>query len=434
MIKQLTEWVTVEVVKKAVTHVLLMFVPGAGIVRAIIGIYDTVMFFIRRAAEIARMVGNFLSSIDEIAAGNIAAAAAALEQGLARALKLVIDFLARLLKLDGIPGKVRGVIEKLAGKVEAVVDRVVGFLLGKGRQQVARDPSPTSAVRAPVLTALQRELSDDHSFEQATAIVRRIGEQTRLQGVRRLAVGARNPDGTWDILLETNPTASVAQIRLSGAVPKGRSVKAHIELLLRPPPKGAVAPTGAPLLARLGTAGEPPQQTTGKQGQSFRQIAAVREEAATRSRTGVAIGGVVVMPDDTRIHLVTWNTSSVALRASGNDSHAESQFDQWVKTVSNTEFGQGLLGRVQRVEMHLRDYSPCGMCIDMLRGTVKHFSNLEAAHLYWYEFYPGWTSPTTWAGLRSLSAARWQLHAPGTAMPPEEDATKARVHLVNRPR
>jgi DNA uptake protein ComE-like DNA-binding protein len=129
MVKQLTDWVLVEVVKKAVSHVLLMFVPGAGIVRAIVGIYDTVMFFIRRAAEIARMVGNFLSSIGEIAAGNIAAAAAALENGLARALKLVIDFLSRLLKLDGIPGKVRGVIDKLAGKVEAVVDRVVEALV-----------------------------------------------------------------------------------------------------------------------------------------------------------------------------------------------------------------------------------------------------------------------------------------------------------------
>jgi hypothetical protein len=147
MVKQLTDWVLVEVVKKAVAHVLLMFVPGAGIVRAIIGIYDTVMFFIRRAAEIARMVGNFLSSIGEIAAGNIAAAAAALENGLARALKLVIDFLARLLKLDGIPGKVRGVIDKLAGKVEAVVDRVVealvriakkaGLAVAKGAKKVA---------------------------------------------------------------------------------------------------------------------------------------------------------------------------------------------------------------------------------------------------------------------------------------------------------
>jgi DNA uptake protein ComE-like DNA-binding protein len=93
-----------------------------------------VMFFIRRAAEIARMVGNFLSSIGEIAAGNVAAAAAALENGLARALKLGIDFLARLLKLDGIPGKVRGVIEKLAGKVEAVVDRVVDALVRLARK------------------------------------------------------------------------------------------------------------------------------------------------------------------------------------------------------------------------------------------------------------------------------------------------------------
>ena len=46
------------------------------------------------------MIGNFLGSIAEIAAGNIGAAAQALENGLARGLKLVISFLAKLLRLD----------------------------------------------------------------------------------------------------------------------------------------------------------------------------------------------------------------------------------------------------------------------------------------------------------------------------------------------
>ena len=52
------------------------------------------------------------------AAGNIGAAADALEKGLATALKLVINFLARFLRLDGITAKIRAAINKLRDKVE----------------------------------------------------------------------------------------------------------------------------------------------------------------------------------------------------------------------------------------------------------------------------------------------------------------------------
>jgi hypothetical protein len=138
-VERLRRFVEFEIVKQAVKTLVQMFVPGAGIVRAAVGIYDTIVFFIRRAADIARMVGGFLSSIGEIAAGNIDAAADALETGLARALRLVIDFLARFLRLNGIPARIRAVIEAVAGRAQAVVDRVVRWLVGlvrRGGQQV----------------------------------------------------------------------------------------------------------------------------------------------------------------------------------------------------------------------------------------------------------------------------------------------------------
>ncbi|HEX8107344.1 MAG TPA: hypothetical protein VF516_06415, partial [Kofleriaceae bacterium] len=97
-IEAVKDWIKWKIVQKAIETVLAMFIPGAGIIRAIIGIYDTIVFFIQRAKDILQMIGNFLGSIAEIAAGNIGAAAAALEAGLARGLVLVIDFLARFLR------------------------------------------------------------------------------------------------------------------------------------------------------------------------------------------------------------------------------------------------------------------------------------------------------------------------------------------------
>ena len=154
-IAQLQQFIALEIVKRATQTIALMFVPGAGIVRAIIGIYDTVVFFIKKAADIARMVGSFLGSIGEIAAGNIGAAAQALEDGLARALKLVIDFLARFLKLDGIPKKIGAVLEKVRTRVDALIDRVVDWIvglakgLGRGVKSVAAKVMQWWRIRKP---------------------------------------------------------------------------------------------------------------------------------------------------------------------------------------------------------------------------------------------------------------------------------------------
>ena len=133
-IEGVQDFIKIKIIQKAIETIISLFVPGAGIVRAIMGIYDTIVFFIQKAKQIAQMVGNFLGSIGEIAAGNIGAAAAALEKGLATALKLVINFLAKFLRLDGITAKIRAAIQKLRDKVDKMLDRVVEWIVGMARR------------------------------------------------------------------------------------------------------------------------------------------------------------------------------------------------------------------------------------------------------------------------------------------------------------
>ena len=133
-VESVKNWIKWKVVEEAVKTVLALFIPGAGIIRAIIGIYDTIVFFIQKAKQIAEMIGNFLGSIAEIAAGNIDAAAAALEDGLARGLKLVIAFLAKFLHLDGITAKIRTAIQAIRGKVDAVIEKVAGWIVGLAKK------------------------------------------------------------------------------------------------------------------------------------------------------------------------------------------------------------------------------------------------------------------------------------------------------------
>ena len=137
-IEGVKDFIKIKIIQKAIETVISLFVPGAGIVRAIIGIYDTVVFFIQKAKQIMEMIGNFLSSIGDIAAGNIGAAADALEKGLARGLTLVINFLARFLHLDGITAKIRAAIQKLRAKVDGMLDKVANWIVTKGKAVLAR--------------------------------------------------------------------------------------------------------------------------------------------------------------------------------------------------------------------------------------------------------------------------------------------------------
>ena len=122
-------WIKRRIIEEAIKTIALAFIPGAGIIRAIIAIYDTIVFFIQKAKQIMEMIGNFLSSISDIAAGNIAAAADALEKGLALGLKLIIAFLAKLIKLDKVTQAIRDTIKKIQARVEPLIDRVATWVV-----------------------------------------------------------------------------------------------------------------------------------------------------------------------------------------------------------------------------------------------------------------------------------------------------------------
>ncbi len=128
------DFIKMKIVEQAIQWLVGLFIPGAGIIKAIIGIYDTIVFFIKKAKQIMQMVGNFLGSIAEIAAGNIGAAADAMENGLARGLSLVISFLAQLLHMSGITEKIKGAIQKIRAKVEGAMIKVAKWIAEKAKK------------------------------------------------------------------------------------------------------------------------------------------------------------------------------------------------------------------------------------------------------------------------------------------------------------
>ncbi len=130
LITQVTEMVTTQVVKAAVTKLASMLNPAGAVIQAIIGIYNTISFFIEKAGQIAAVVGSFINSISAIAAGKVENAAKRVEQTMAGTLNVVLPFLAKFAGLGNIPQKIVGIINKIRKPIDKGMDKIVGWLGG----------------------------------------------------------------------------------------------------------------------------------------------------------------------------------------------------------------------------------------------------------------------------------------------------------------
>jgi len=112
------------------------------------------------------MINSFLGSVAEIAAGNIGAAAAALENGLARGLTVVISFLAQLLHLNAITDKIKGAIQKIRSKVDMVLAKVAKWIADKARMFVgkAKDAAGKVVEWWRKTITFKSALGEDHSM------------------------------------------------------------------------------------------------------------------------------------------------------------------------------------------------------------------------------------------------------------------------------
>ena len=113
------------IITAGVTWVLSLLNPASAFVRACKLIVDVIMFFVERGSQIAALVNAVMDSVSAIADGAIGTAAKLVEGALSKALPVVIGFLASLIGLGGISGKIRGLIEKARGLIDTAVNWVL---------------------------------------------------------------------------------------------------------------------------------------------------------------------------------------------------------------------------------------------------------------------------------------------------------------------
>ena len=131
IIDSIKDWALTAIVKSAVTQLALMCNPVGAIVRAIIAIYDLVMWLVDNIQRIISFVNSVVDSVAAIAAGQISGAANYIESSIARTIPMILSGLAQFLKLGGIAKKIQDAIKKVRKPIDDAIDKGIGFVVGK---------------------------------------------------------------------------------------------------------------------------------------------------------------------------------------------------------------------------------------------------------------------------------------------------------------
>jgi Domain of unknown function (DUF4157) len=212
VIDGIRDWAVTHVVQAAITKLVTMLNPVGAIVQAIITIYNTVMFFIERAQQIAALVEAIADSIANIAKGDIGAAVERVEATLARTVPVIISFLARLLGLGGVAEAVKGIIGKVQGIVDRAIDRLVAWVIAAAK-----------AITGP---ALPRRDQDDRRAPaaQPPAATGGKGEPARLERDLTMAgsshhLSVQMVEGRPTVMMASDPVHVLRKL-LDAALPK----------------------------------------------------------------------------------------------------------------------------------------------------------------------------------------------------------------------
>ena len=146
VIEGIRDWIATELVKIAIGKLITMVAgPWGAILEAILTIYNLIMFFVENWDRIVGMVTAVFDFIGPIAFGDVGAAAAGIESAMALAVPILLSFLARLIRLNGIGKAVQKIIKKIRKPIDKAIDKALDWItkkaksLFKGKGKGAKD-------------------------------------------------------------------------------------------------------------------------------------------------------------------------------------------------------------------------------------------------------------------------------------------------------
>lgn len=125
-------WIMKEIVNKAIAKVLSMLDPTGimAVVNSCIAFFKAVQSVLDYMRELLELIDSYVSTVAQIAKGNVGPGAAMLETGLANAVPVAIGFLANQAGLGDVPEQVKQIIIDLRAKIVEAIDWLIDKAVG----------------------------------------------------------------------------------------------------------------------------------------------------------------------------------------------------------------------------------------------------------------------------------------------------------------
>jgi Domain of unknown function (DUF4157) len=376
LIGQVTQMITTEVVKAAVTKLVMMLNPAGAVIQAIMAIYNTVMFFVEKISQIGAVVASVIDSISAIASGQVEGAAKRVEQTLANTLVVVLGFLARFAGLGGIPAKLVGIVKKIRQPIDKGLDRIVAWLgrmLEKVKGALGGDTS--QAVRDETRTRIIARTSNAKSIEEVRSAIGQVRTEMTPRGLSELELRPAGDEGVYDILVAASAKKKEGEV---------------VDYLKRDAAKADVAARATITFA------EPPD------------VSSLKFPNVPGAPSASQAGTLVMPPEKGSKSLEVQSASGKTLRKRGtNVSHAEYH-------LSNFVAGAKLGSQIVQVDLSIPKMSPCRECagqlVELARTLKGRNSGVVLNLTYGTRLHRSWDGKGHEL-TAMLSAAEWSVPA-----------------------
>lgn len=125
VIGAIKEMVISKVINAGIKWVMGLLSPVGAFIKAVMLIKDIAVFFVEKATQIAELVRAFIESVKAVASGNVTGVAKVIEDALAKAIPILIGFLASLIGINDLTARVQKIIKKIKERIDRAIDKLI---------------------------------------------------------------------------------------------------------------------------------------------------------------------------------------------------------------------------------------------------------------------------------------------------------------------
>jgi hypothetical protein len=385
LLQMAQDWIQTTIINNVIQKLISMLDPTGimAVVNSFIAFFRAVQSAIDYLREILEIVDKYVSTVAEIAAGNIQPGAQMVEAGLASAIPVAIGFLANQVGIGDIPEKIVEIIQRLRALVDQALDWLIAQAirlgqaalgaLGFGAQPEAAQPAiDQNDVRAVAGMELAQALEGNHEEHDVEATIDRVRTELAPRGLTELRLTPFDEEGVAYVEAAASPGVKVGKVKKP---PEGKTVTARLRATLHFDTAAAAAQLSEGRTFREDIV---PRGRGGSEAPE--EFGAVRTAVVAPPTSSMLPGRRIRMPRPgqdlppaprgvvmlepgagaTSVRLASWNTGEPVPET--NDSHAERQFLDW--------FSPSQLPPLESVDLAI-NISPCSICAGYLDSVVS---------------------------------------------------------------